>query len=84
MDLSLPGTKIAIEADGPTHIARTDPSRMLGATAMKRRHLTQLGWHVINVSFQVGAWRWGLVGFEGGKGNDKLPPNAARLAFYQR
>lgn len=74
MDLSLPGTKIAIEADGPTHIARTDPSRMLGATAMKRRHLTQLGWHVINVSFQVGACGGdkegrGLEGFSGDQSN---------------
>ena len=54
VDVSLPGAKVALEADGPTHIARTDPKRMLGATAMKRRHLGKMGWSVINVTFLVG------------------------------
>lgn len=39
VDVSLPGARIAIEADGPTHVARTDEAHMLGATAMKKRHL---------------------------------------------
>ena len=52
--MSLPGAKVALEADGPTHIARTDPKRILGAMAMKRRHLSKVGWSVINVTFLVG------------------------------
>ena len=44
---------IAIEADGPTHLARNDSRRMLGATAMKRRHLQRMGWQVVNVTFEV-------------------------------
>ena len=46
MDITLPQLRIAIEADGPTHVSRTPPGRMLGATSMKRRHLTQMGWQV--------------------------------------
>ena len=45
---------IAIEADGPTHLARNDSSHVLGATSMKRRHLERMGWEVINVTFEVG------------------------------
>ncbi len=29
VDLSLPEARIAIEADGPSHMARTDPGRYL-------------------------------------------------------
>ncbi|GAX80619.1 hypothetical protein CEUSTIGMA_g8054.t1 [Chlamydomonas eustigma] len=52
VDLSLPGAKIAIEADGPTHVSRTNLRHMLGGTAMKRRHLQKMGWHVINITFK--------------------------------
>ncbi|KAG1670013.1 hypothetical protein FOA52_011169 [Chlamydomonas sp. UWO 241] len=52
VDVSLPGARVAIEADGPTHIARNDGARMLGATAMKRRHLEAMGWSVINITFE--------------------------------
>ena len=43
--------------------------RMLGATAMKRRHLRKLGWQTVNVSFQ----QWG-----------QLQSDAARAAFLQQ
>lgn len=46
VDLSIPRDRVAIEADGPSHMARNDGSRVLGHTAMKRRHLTKLGWKV--------------------------------------
>ena len=52
---------VAIEADGPTHLARNDGRRMLGATAMKRRHLQRMGWQVLNVTFEV-RWDDGLDG----------------------
>jgi len=60
VDVSLPGARIAIEADGPTHVARTDEGHMLGATAMKRRHLQAMGWSVINVTFTT----WDALGGE--------------------
>ncbi len=53
VDVSIPGTKSALEADGPPHLARTDVTRMLGPTAMKKRHLEAMGWSVINITFQV-------------------------------
>ena len=46
VDLSIPRARVAIEADGPSHMARTDGTRFLGHTAMKHRHLTALGWKV--------------------------------------
>lgn len=46
VDLSIPRDRVAIEADGPSHMARNDGSRVLGHTAMKRRHLAKLGWKV--------------------------------------
>lgn len=53
IDITIPSQRIAIEADGPTHMARTGPpTRPLGATAMKARHLSALGWVVVNVGFQ--------------------------------
>lgn len=55
MDISLPGLRLAIEADGPSHMARNCTGKggrvMLGATAMKRRHLQGLGWAVLNVAY---------------------------------
>lgn len=64
VDITIPGLRIAIEADGPSHFSRTTPPstrssspsglsvlRQLGATAMKRRHLQRLGWTVVNVPY---------------------------------
>uniref|UniRef100_A0A383WBY4 RAP domain-containing protein n=1 Tax=Tetradesmus obliquus TaxID=3088 RepID=A0A383WBY4_TETOB len=55
VDISLPGLRLAIEADGPSHMARNRTGKggrvMLGATAMKRRHLQGLGWAVLNVAY---------------------------------
>lgn len=52
IDITIPAQRIAIEADGPSHMARTgDGTRLLGATAMKHRHLELLGWSVINITY---------------------------------
>jgi very-short-patch-repair endonuclease len=55
VDISIPSMRVAVEADGPSHFSRTaHPSLgllQLGATAMKRRHLQQLGWVVVNVPY---------------------------------
>jgi hypothetical protein len=55
MDITVPGLRLAIEADGPSHMSRTRAGKgwhvMLGATAMKRRHLQGLGWAVLNVAY---------------------------------
>ncbi|KAG2453147.1 hypothetical protein HYH02_002473 [Chlamydomonas schloesseri] len=68
IDITLPALRIAIEADGPTHTSRTPGGAVLGATAMKRRHLQRLGWQVINVTYT----EW-----------DKLSSDAARRTFLQ-
>eukprot|EP00198_Chlamydomonas_reinhardtii_P005720 XP_001695056.1 predicted protein [Chlamydomonas reinhardtii] len=68
IDITLPALRIALEADGPTHTSRTPGGAMLGATAMKRRHLQRLGWQVVNVTYT----EW-----------DKLSSDAARRAFLQ-
>ncbi|GLC56073.1 hypothetical protein PLESTB_001061500 [Pleodorina starrii] len=68
VDITLPQLRIALEADGPTHTSRTPGGAVLGATAMKRRHLQRLGWHVLNVTYQ----EW-----------DKLTSESARRAFLQ-
>ncbi|KXZ54321.1 hypothetical protein GPECTOR_5g404 [Gonium pectorale] len=54
VDITLPALRIAIEADGPTHTSRTPApgGGVLGATAMKRRHLELMGWQVINVTYK--------------------------------
>mmetsp|Transcript_6329 Transcript_6329/g.18180 ORF Transcript_6329/g.18180 Transcript_6329/m.18180 type:complete len:525 (-) Transcript_6329:251-1825(-) len=51
VDLSIPRDRVAIEADGPSHMARNDGSRVLGHTAMKRRHLAKLGWKVVQIPY---------------------------------
>lgn len=55
VDITIPSMRVAVEADGPSHFSRTPgPSGrllQLGATAMKRRHLQQLGWTVVNVPY---------------------------------
>lgn len=51
VDISLPALKLAIEADGPTHLARNDISKMLGGTTMKHRHLRAMGWRVVSITF---------------------------------
>lgn len=55
VDITIPSMRLAVEADGPSHFSRTPhPSGallQLGATAMKRRHLQQLGWTVVNVPY---------------------------------
>lgn len=59
IDITLPGERIAIEADGPTHTSRTGGgARPLGATAMKARHLAALGWRVINIPWAA----WAALG----------------------
>ncbi|GIL69916.1 hypothetical protein Vretimale_10067 [Volvox reticuliferus] len=68
IDITLPQLRIALEADGPTHISRTPGGAVLGATAMKRRHLQRMGWHVVNVTYK----EW-----------DKLTSESARRAFLQ-
>jgi hypothetical protein len=72
--VSIPSLRVAIEADGPSHVSRNKVARggggsgngskaataarmkavPLGATRMKARHLTALGWRVVNVDW--GEW----------------------------
>jgi hypothetical protein len=78
--VSIPSLRVAIEADGPSHIARNKRRApgagagvaagtvQLGATLMKARHLRALGWCVINVTFE----EW-----------DALGSAAAREAFLR-
>eukprot|EP00798_Chlamydomonas_sp_ICE-L_P001617 gene1617-33007_t len=68
IDIAIPALRIAIEADGPTHLARNDSSHVLGATNMKRRLLELMGWQVINVTFE----EW-----------DELPSAVRRTAFLR-
>lgn len=56
--MSIPSLRVAIEADGPSHVARNRRGPgggggpvQLGATRMKARHLAALGWRVVNVTF---------------------------------
>jgi very-short-patch-repair endonuclease len=56
IDVSIPSLRVAIEADGPSHVSRNKgpggaPVR-LGATRMKARHLRAMGWRVVSVGFQ--------------------------------
>lgn len=55
VDITIPSMRVAVEADGPSHFSRTAHPALgllqLGATAMKRRHLQQLGWVVVNVPY---------------------------------
>ncbi len=69
IDITIPSMRLAVEADGPTHMARNDPRRMLGATVMKRRHLRLLGWQVVNISFK----QWA-----------QLQSQSAKAAFLQK
>ncbi|GBF97364.1 hypothetical protein Rsub_11011 [Raphidocelis subcapitata] len=71
IDVSIPSLRVAIEADGPSHLSRNKgpggaPVR-LGATRMKARHLRAMGWRVVNVAFS----EWDAT------------PQAARHAFLQ-
>jgi hypothetical protein len=69
IDVSVPSLKLAIEADGPSHMARTaGGQRLLGSTAMKQRHLQLMGWRVLNVRYKD----W-----------DKLNSEELRRAFLQ-
>lgn len=63
VDITIPSLMVAVEADGPSHFSRTTLSRdpaapaggrllQLGATAMKARHLSSLGWAVVNVPYR--------------------------------
>jgi len=53
LDLTVPGTALAIEVDGPSHYARA--SRIaLGSTEMKRRQLKAVGYRLCSVAF----WDW--------------------------
>lgn len=59
VDITIPSLMVAVEADGPSHFSRTlsHPAApggrllQLGATAMKARHLSALGWAVVNVPY---------------------------------
>ncbi|KAJ1488308.1 hypothetical protein T484DRAFT_1939497, partial [Baffinella frigidus] len=48
---------IAIEVDGPGHFARPALRAPLGSTALKQRHLRQLGWHAVSIAF----WEWNAL-----------------------
>ena len=53
VDISIPQLRVALEADGPSHMSRVGGGRRaLGATLMKKRHLELMGWRVVNVTFQ--------------------------------
>ena len=49
---------VAIEVDGPGHFARPALRAQIGATAMKQRHLRQLGWTLGAIPF----WQWNALG----------------------
>jgi hypothetical protein len=53
IDVALPAQKVALEADGPTHftINRLPSKRLLGASLLKRRLLSKLGWTVVSVPY---------------------------------
>ncbi|MEW5309135.1 MAG: hypothetical protein WDW38_001044 [Sanguina aurantia] len=69
IDITLPSLRIAIEADGPTHLSRNAPHRVLGGTLLKARHLRALGWKLLNITFT----EW-----------DALSSETARVAFLQQ
>ena len=48
VDLAMPQQKVAIEADGPSHLSR-NTMKPLGHTAFKHRLLKAQGWSVISV-----------------------------------
>ncbi|CAI5467288.1 unnamed protein product [Closterium sp. Yama58-4] len=50
IDIALPGQRIALEVDGPSHFTRNTLTP-LGATVLKRRHLEAAGWTVISIPF---------------------------------
>lgn len=50
VDIAVPQLRIAVEIDGPYHFARTDTERPLGPTALKRRQLEKMGWHVLSIT----------------------------------
>ncbi|KAH7435254.1 hypothetical protein KP509_06G056200 [Ceratopteris richardii] len=52
LDFALPEKKIAIEIDGPSHFIR-NTGLPLGHTLMKRRLLSQAGWRVLPISYEV-------------------------------
>ena len=51
IDIAIPSLRIAVEIDGPVHFMR-NADRVLGPTAMKRCHLSKLGWRVFSVTTQ--------------------------------
>ncbi|MCO5609280.1 hypothetical protein L7F22_063506 [Adiantum nelumboides] len=52
LDFALPEKKIAIEIDGPSHFIRNS-GLPLGHTILKRRLLSQAGWRVLPISYEV-------------------------------
>jgi len=46
--LALPQQRVAVEADGPSHMCR-NTLRPLGHMALKHRQLRAMGWHVVSV-----------------------------------
>ncbi|MCO5550280.1 hypothetical protein L7F22_003762 [Adiantum nelumboides] len=55
LDFALPEKKIAIEIDGPSHFIRNS-GLPLGHTILKRRLLSQAGWRVLPISYEVVAY----------------------------
>ncbi|KAI5065358.1 hypothetical protein GOP47_0020053 [Adiantum capillus-veneris] len=52
LDFALPEKKIAIEIDGPSHFIRNN-GLPLGHTILKRRLLSEAGWRVLPISYEV-------------------------------
>jgi hypothetical protein len=48
------GTPVAVEVDGPSHVAANDRQHALGATLCRDWLLQQLGWPVVKVAW----WEW--------------------------
>lgn len=58
IDFALPGKKVALEVDGPSHYTRNGGSP-LGSTILKRRHLEAAGWAVVSIPYYEWAELYG-------------------------
>ena len=50
VDIVCEQKNLVIEVDGPMHVGRNDPTKIMGSTMWKRRLLEHLGWRVVNVN----------------------------------